>query len=108
MSFTLPVDNFDNRSSLNSTMLLSVVAIKFASSAEIPKFPYLTLIDYKLLISFVSAFLIIGTQCIEYYLGVDESIDQIVGYTVTALICFVNIIFFIARGRALESRCEKI
>lgn len=93
-AFALPADSASDRISLGVTMMLTVQAVKFVASQDMPKVAYLTFIDkYFMPCNFFFFLLILSFALLPKLLS-DEPLakwDSVVCWTILAFWCFVHL-----------------
>ena len=90
LSFKIPVTDLNDRLTFDATLLLTLIAQKFSYQDSVPKVPYLTLYDKKLLFNFINLLFLMIIH--GYHLLEDNVIYQQICYLIPVLIG--EIIFF--------------
>ena len=72
-----PVDDLTDRFGFVVTLLLTSVALQFVVSTQLPKLPYLTLLDEYVVLSFSFLFMIMLMMAIIPAVGNDDNVDLV-------------------------------
>jgi len=94
-----PVDNFSDRLSYSSTMLLTVVAFQFVVSSFVPAVDYLTLLDKFIMTVTAHVVIIMLICCIIGYSGLDNDALNIVILLLNVLATPGILIVFYFKGQ---------
>jgi len=106
--FTLDKEDVASRYETLLTLLLAAVAFQYIINSELPKLPYLTLMDIYVLFSFTFVFVVIVLVSISGYFEVEQSVDNL--FFCVALLIFVifHVCFVIKGYRARKYELRKI
>jgi len=106
VSFSLDAqEDMASRQQICLSLIFVLVALKFTVSSELPKLPYLTILDYKVYISMVLLLVLMISQSILPVLtNHDDTLahkDSVMFYCFTLGILLIDVVFF-CRGKYVQ------
>merc|ERR1712079_275832 len=106
--FSLDKEDVSDRFATLFTLLLAAVAFQYIINSELPKLPYLTLMDKYVLFSFGYLFLGIVFVTIIAWGQMDDTMDVTFMYTMVAVFVVFHLWFFITAYRARKYEMKKL
>ena len=96
------------KSSYHIDTELGNLSFQYIINSELPKLPYLTLMDIYVLFSFAFVFIVIVLVSISGYFEVDEWIDNLFCYIASAVFTVFHIWFVVKAYRARKYEMGKV
>jgi len=106
--FTLDNHEVADRYATLFTVMLAAVAFEYIIYAELPKLPYLTLMDMYQLFCFAFVFLVIVLVSISGFLEFDQHVDQLCACSAAMVFVFFHIFIGIKGYRARLFELRKV
>merc|ERR1712070_239240 len=91
------MNDLGDRMSFNGTILLAAIALKFAYSRSLPELPYLTLLDWKSLISVAICTAVIIIQVCQTRWKASESTNKLISYVLVAIVLLCEVVYWHCR-----------
>jgi len=106
--FTLDKEDVSDRYETLLTLMLAAVAFQYIINSELPKLPYLTLMDVYELFCFSFVFLVLVLVSVSGYFEVEETTDHAFGYAAALSFTLFHIGFGIKAYKARKWEMKKL